>query len=41
MRDWLRRAEFREALPLLLPGEDPDLTGHIQRLADAECAAGR
>jgi len=26
MREWLRRAEFREALPLLLPGEDPDLT---------------
>jgi len=41
MREWLRRAEFREALPQLLPGEDPDFTGHIQRLAEAERTAGR
>jgi len=41
MRDWLRRAEFREVLPQLLPGEDSDFTGHIQRLAAAERAAGR
>jgi hypothetical protein len=41
MREWLRRAEFREALPQLLPGEDPDFTNHIQRLAEAERGAGR
>ena len=41
MREWLRRAEFREALPQLLPGEDPDFTHHIQRLAEAERGAGR
>lgn len=41
MREWLRRAEFREALPQLLPGEDPDFMAHIQRLAQVERAAGR
>ncbi|MEY3608681.1 MAG: hypothetical protein RLZZ447_1469 [Verrucomicrobiota bacterium] len=41
MREWLRRAEFRDALPQLLPGEDPDFTSHIQRLAEAERAAGK
>ena len=32
MREWLRRAEFREALPLLLEGEDMEFTRYIQKL---------
>lgn len=31
--EWLRRAEFREALPGLLEGEDPDFTAYIRRLS--------
>lgn len=30
--EWLRRSEFREALPSLLEGEDPDFTAYIRRL---------
>jgi hypothetical protein len=33
MREWSRRADFREALPELLEGEDPDFRAHIQRIA--------
>ncbi|HAT11989.1 MAG TPA: hypothetical protein DCS97_15730 [Planctomycetes bacterium] len=33
MREWLNRADFREALPKLLEGEDPDFVAHITRLA--------
>src|SRR5205823_3057031 len=36
MREWIRRPEFRAALPELLEGEDPEFTEYIRRLADAE-----
>jgi hypothetical protein len=36
MREWVRRAEFREALPQLLEGEDEEFTQHIRKLAEAE-----
>ncbi len=36
MREWLRRADFREALPEQLQGEDPDFTKYIERLAKEE-----
>jgi hypothetical protein len=38
MREWVRRSEFREALPELLEGEDEDFTRYIQMLADEEKA---
>ncbi|MFM8617847.1 MAG: hypothetical protein ACKOE8_03860 [Opitutaceae bacterium] len=36
MREWVRRSEFRDALPGLLQGEDPDFTAYITRLVEAE-----
>lgn len=36
MREWVRRAEFREALPQLLEGEDPEFTAYIRQLAEHE-----
>jgi len=36
MREWLRRADFRAALPTLLEGEDEEFTKYIRQLADAE-----
>src|ERR1051326_2189163 len=36
MREWVRRADFREALPELLEGEDEDFTHYIADLADEE-----
>jgi hypothetical protein len=36
MREWVRRSEFREALPSLLEGEDEEFTRYIRQLADAE-----
>lgn len=36
MREWVRRPEFREALPELLEGEDEDFTRYINDLAGAE-----
>jgi hypothetical protein len=36
MREWLRRADFRAALPTLLEGEDEEFTQYIRQLADAE-----
>lgn len=36
MREWVRRAEFREALPSLLEGEDEEFTRYIRQLADTE-----
>lgn len=36
MREWVRRAEFRDALPSLLEGEDEEFTRYIRQLADAE-----
>lgn len=36
MREWLRRTDFRDALPEHLEGEDPEFTAYITALADAE-----
>ncbi|HET7534826.1 MAG TPA: hypothetical protein VFJ90_00130 [Candidatus Didemnitutus sp.] len=36
IREWVRRADFRDALPTLLDGEDEEFTGYMRRLADAE-----
>lgn len=36
MREWVRRADFRAALPELLEGEDQDFTSHILALAREE-----
>jgi hypothetical protein len=36
MREWCRRGEFRELLPMLLRGEDPAFLAHIKRLAREE-----
>ena len=36
MREWCRRRDFREALPDLLEGEDPEFARHIFRLAEAQ-----
>jgi hypothetical protein len=32
MREWVRRAEFREALPTLLEGEDDEFQAYMRRL---------
>jgi len=37
MREWLRRQGFRDSLPQLLEGEDPEFTEYIRALADSEC----
>lgn len=36
MREWCRRIDFREALPTLLRGEDPDFARYIADLAAME-----
>jgi hypothetical protein len=36
MREWCRRDEFYNALPLLLRGEDPDFQFYIRRVANEE-----
>lgn len=36
MREWCRREDFRNALPLLLRGEDPEFQRYIQRVAAEE-----
>jgi hypothetical protein len=36
MREWCRRPDFRELLPKLLRGEDPDFSAYIRRLATEE-----
>jgi hypothetical protein len=36
IRTWCRREDFREALPQLLRGEDPDFTAYISSLAASE-----
>jgi hypothetical protein len=33
MREWCRRPDFRQALPELLEGEDPDFRAHIECIA--------
>jgi hypothetical protein len=38
MREWVRRADFREALPTLLEGEDEEFTRYILTLAETESA---
>jgi hypothetical protein len=38
MREWCRRPDFREALPRLLSGEDPDFSAYLQNLATQEAA---
>ncbi|WP_404422240.1 hypothetical protein [Nibricoccus sp. IMCC34717] len=36
MREWVRRPDFRDALPALLEGEDPDFTRYLQDLVAGE-----
>jgi hypothetical protein len=38
MREWCARPDFREALPSLLRGEDPDFAAYIRKLAEQESA---
>lgn len=38
MREWCRREDFRNVLPALLPGEDPEFAIYIARIADEEAA---
>jgi hypothetical protein len=38
MRYWCRRRDFRNRLPVLLEGEDPDFVQHISRIAAEEAA---
>ena len=40
MREWCRRADFANALPFLLRGEDPEFQRYIQRLAGEEGGPG-
>lgn len=35
MLEWLRRTDFRAALPELLGGEDPEFTDYIRKLAES------
>ena len=39
MREWCRREDFRNALPLLLRGEDPEFQRYLRRIADEENGA--
>lgn len=36
IREWVRRADFRDALPTLLEGEDEEFTRYLRRLVDEE-----
>ncbi len=36
IREWIRRPDFREALPELLEGEDEEFTDYVKALADEE-----
>ena len=36
IREWIRRDDFREALPELLEGEDEDFVKHLLRIAEEE-----
>lgn len=40
MREWCRREDFRERLPELLRGEDPDFATYLRRLSEEESRAG-
>jgi hypothetical protein len=39
MREWCRREDFHNALPLLLRGEDPEFQAYIRRVAQEEHGA--
>jgi len=39
MREWCRREDFHNALPLLLRGEDPEFQTYIRRVAQEEHGA--
>ena len=39
MREWCRREDFANALPMLLRGEDPEFRAYITRVAAEEAAA--
>src|ERR1700758_4776453 len=39
MREWCGRADFRQALPELLQGEDLDFKAHIERIAESAAKA--
>ena len=39
MREWCRREDFHNALPLLLRGEDPEFQEYIRRIASEERGA--
>lgn len=36
MREWVRRTDFRESLPIHLEGEDEEFTKYLRLLADSE-----
>ena len=36
MREWCRREDFRNVLPLLLRGEDPEFQSYVRRIAEDE-----
>ena len=39
MREWCRREDFRNTLPLLLRGEDPEFQSYLRRIAEEERGA--
>jgi hypothetical protein len=39
MREWCRREDFRDALPMLLRGEDPEFQSYLRRIAEEERGA--
>ncbi len=39
MHEWCGREDFRDALPLLLRGEDPEFQNYLRRTAEAERGA--
>lgn len=39
MRQWCRREDFRNALPMLLRGEDPEFQDYLRRVAEDEGGA--
>ena len=39
IREWCRRPDFRELLPSLLQGEDPDFQDYIRKVANEEAQA--
>jgi hypothetical protein len=39
MQEWCGREDFREAMPQLLQGEDPEFAAYLSKLADEAAAA--